>query len=79
MILELVSGAATAICAGNLVALYLLYRQYRTLVEESLEFAGMVISSLEENEDGSITTDPLSLAAFAMDHASRLSALTRTI
>jgi hypothetical protein len=76
MILELISGAAISACGINLIALYLLYRQYISLIEESIEFAGIVLTSLEEQEDGSIQTDPLSLAAFSMDHVSRLSALT---
>jgi len=78
MILEVISGAATTGCVVNLVALYLIYRQYTALAQEALEFAGIVLTSLEE-EDGKITTDPISLAAFAMDYASRLTALTRRV
>ncbi|PWR74344.1 hypothetical protein [Methanospirillum lacunae] len=79
MILELISGGAISACAFNLIVLYILYRRYISLLEESIEFVGIILTSLEEQEDGSIQTDLLSLAAFSMDHVSRLTALTGRI
>ncbi|MDD1728207.1 MAG: hypothetical protein LUQ50_03945 [Methanospirillum sp.] len=72
MILEVITGISCGTAILNGAGMYLLYRKYRFLAEESLEFAGMVISSLKENEEGTITMDPVSLAGVSMDHMSRL-------
>lgn len=79
MILELIAGGAVSACGLNLIALFLLYRRYISLIEESIEFAGIILTSLEEQDDGSIQTDLFSLAASSMDHVSRLSGLTGRI
>ena len=59
----------------NAVAAILVYRQYLQLAAESMEFVALVITSIEEKEDGSISVDPLALAATSMDHVSQLSGL----
>ncbi|MGV8109131.1 hypothetical protein [Methanospirillum sp.] len=44
-----------------------------------MEFAALVISSIEEAEDGTISVNPLSLAATSMDHISQLSGLLKWV
>jgi len=63
----------------NAVAAILVYRQYRHLAAKSMEFAALVITSIEEKEDGSISVDPLALAATSMDHVSQLSGLLKWV
>lgn len=46
---------------------------------DSVEFAELVITSIEEAEDGSVSIDPLSFAASSMDHVSQLSGLLKWI
>ncbi|WP_300039469.1 hypothetical protein [Methanospirillum sp.] len=57
----------------------LVYRQYLKLASESMEFAALVISLIEEAEDGTIPVNPLSLAATSMDHISQLSGLLKWV
>jgi len=59
----------------NAIVAIMVYRQYLKLASESMEFASMVICSIEEKEDGSVSVDPLALAATSMDHVSQLSGL----
>ena len=48
-----------------------------TLACESMKFAALVIMTTEDKEDGSISVDPLALAATSMDHVSQLSGLLK--
>ena len=76
---EVVSGILGGATVINAVAAILVYRQYLKLASESMEFAAMVISSIEEAEDGTISVNPLSLAATSMDHISQLSGLLKWV
>jgi len=78
VILEIISGAAMCAFGINLVALYMLYRQYIALAQEAVEFAGIVLTSLEE-DDGEIRVDPMVLAGVSMDHLSHVTGLVRWI
>lgn len=75
MIWEVLTGVGLGGTVINGIALILMYRQYLSLASESMEFAALVIESVEEFEDGNIGVDPLSLAALSMDHISRLSGM----
>ncbi len=75
MIWEVLTGVGLGVTMINGIALILMYRQYLSLASESMEFTALVIKSLEELEDGNVRVDPLSLAATAMDHISRLSGI----
>ena len=44
-----------------------------------MEFAALVVTSIQEQEDGSVTIDPLALAATSMDHISQLSGLLKWV
>ena len=79
MIWEVVSGFFLGGTVINAVAAILVYRQYLNLAAESMEFASLVICSIEEKEDGSISVDPLALAATSMDHVSQLSGLLKWV
>ncbi|PWR73853.1 hypothetical protein [Methanospirillum lacunae] len=70
MIWEILTGFLGSLSVINTIAAILLYRQYVKLAYESVEFAELVITSIEEAEDGSVSIDPLSLAASSMDHVS---------
>jgi len=70
---SLVAGGAVVINGG---ALLLLYRQYCLLAAEAMEYAGLVIASLRE-EEGSVRVNPEALAGDAMDHLCRLSGMVR--
>jgi hypothetical protein len=63
MMWELVRGVLGGATVINAIAALLVYRQYLKLASESMEFAALVISSIEEAEDGTISVNPLSLAA----------------
>lgn len=76
---EIVSGFLGGATIVNVVGLYLLYRQYMKLAASSMEFAALVVESIEEKEDGSVSVDPLALAATFMDHISQLSGLLKWI
>jgi hypothetical protein len=60
---------------NHAVSALLVYREPLYLSSESLEYAALVITSIKENEDGSIVVDPLALAATSMSHVSQLSGL----
>ena len=77
MIPELIAGFSVGIAILNGVAGYLMYRQYSMLAESSLEFAEIVITSLHEQEDGSILVDPMALAGVSMDHLNMVSGLVK--
>ena len=47
------------------------------LAASSMEFAVLVVESIEEKEDGTVTVDPMALAATSMDHISQLSGLLK--
>ena len=47
----------------NGIGTILVYRQYLKLAAESMEFAALVVTSIQEREDGSVTVDPLALTA----------------
>ncbi len=79
MIPELVSGISIGFAFLNGGAAYLLYRQYVSLAGVSLEFAAMIAESIKEQEDGSITMDPMFLAGLSMDHMSELGGLVKWI
>jgi hypothetical protein len=76
---EMVSGLFMGGTVINGVAALLVYRQYLKLASESMEYASLVICSIEEKEDGSVSIDPLSLAALSMDHVSQLSGLLKWV
>ena len=76
---EVVSGILGGVTVINAIAALLLYRQYLKLASESMEFAALVISSIEEAEDGTISVNPLALAATSMDHVSQLSGLLKWV
>ena len=76
---EVVSGILGGVTVINAIAALLVYRQYLKLASESMEFAALVISSIEEAEDGTISVNPLSLAATSMDHVSQLSGLLKWV
>nr|WP_319537627.1 hypothetical protein [uncultured Methanospirillum sp.] len=78
MIAELMAGIGCGFAVLNGAAAYLVYRQYLSLAEISLEFAGMVAESITE-EDGEIRVDPMVLAGVSMDHLSHVSGLVRWI
>ncbi len=79
MIFEILAGFGLGGTVINGIALVLMYRQYLSLASESMEFAAMVVESIEEIEDGKIQVDPLALAATSMDHISQLSGLLKWI
>ncbi|NLV26911.1 MAG: hypothetical protein GXY48_07080 [Methanomicrobiales archaeon] len=76
---EVVSGILGGVTVINAIAALLVYRQYLKLASESMEFAALVISSIEEAEDGTISVNPLALAATSMDHVSQLSGLLKWV
>jgi hypothetical protein len=65
--------------AINTVSSLLVYRQDLKLTSESLDYAALVITSIEEKEDGSISVNPLALAAASMDHVSQFSGIVEWI
>ena len=79
MIVEILAGFGIGGTVINGVALILMYRQYLSLASESMEFAALVVESIEESKDGEIKVDPLALAATSMDHISQLSGLLKWI
>ena len=75
---EMVSGILGGATVINAIAVLLVYR-YLKLASESMEFAALVISSIEEAEGGTILVNPLALAATSMDHVSQLSCLLKWV
>ncbi len=65
--------------AINIVSSLLVYRQDLKLASGSTEYAALVITSIEEKEDGSISVNPLALAAASMDHVSQFSGIVEWI
>lgn len=61
------------------VSSLLVYRQDLNLPSESVDYAALVITSLEEKEDGSIFVNPLALAAASGDHSSQFSGILEWI
>ena len=76
MIAELVAGVSFGLAVLNGIAAYHLYRQYRLLAEEAVEFAGRVLVLIKD-EDGEIVTDPVVLSGEVMDHMSRMSGIVK--
>lgn len=79
MIWEIMSGFFMGGMVINAVAAILVNRQYLNLAAESMEFAAMVITSVEGAEDGTVSDDPLTLAATSVDHVSQLSGLLKWV
>jgi hypothetical protein len=65
--------------AINTVSSLLVYRQDLKLTSESMDYAALVITSIEEKEDGSISVNPLALAVTSMDHVSQFSGILEWI
>ena len=65
--------------ALNTVSSLLVYRQDLKLTSESMDYAALVITSIEKKEDGSISVTPLALAATSMDHVSQFSGILEWI
>jgi hypothetical protein len=63
----------------NVVSSLLVYRQNLELDSEPLNYSALVITSIEEKEDGSISIDPLALATTSKEHVSQLSGLINWI
>ncbi|MCK9313060.1 MAG: hypothetical protein M0P20_03265 [Methanocorpusculum sp.] len=59
--------------AINAVSSLLIYRQDLNLTSESMDYAALVITSIEVKDDGSISIYPPALAAASMDHVSKFS------
>ncbi|MDD1701634.1 MAG: hypothetical protein LUQ31_01470 [Methanoregula sp.] len=65
--------------AINTVSSLLVYRQDLNLTSESSDYAALVITSIEVKEDGSISVNPLALAATSMNHVSQFSGILEWI
>lgn len=65
--------------ALNTVSSLLVYRQDLNLTSESMDYAALVITSIEEKEDGSISVNPLALAATSMEHLSQFSGIVEWV
>ena len=65
--------------AINAVSSLLVYRQDLKLPSESMEYAALLVTSIEEKEDGSVSVNPLALAATSMDHVSQFSGIVEWI
>jgi len=65
--------------AINTVSSLLVYRQDLKLTSEPMDYAALVITSIEEKDDGSISVTPLALAATSMDHVSQFSGILEWI
>jgi hypothetical protein len=78
MIAELAAGVSFGFAVMNGVIAYFLFRQYRLLADETVDFAGKVLSLLWE-EDGEIAVNPVALAGETMDHMSRMSGIVEWI
>ena len=65
--------------ATTTVSSLLVYRQDLKLTSESMDYAALVITSIEEKEDGSIAVNPLALAATSGDHVSQFSGILEWI
>ena len=78
MIAELAAGVSFGFAVMNGIVAYHLYRQYRLLAEETVGFAGRVLSLIREEND-EIVTDPVVLAGEAIDHISQVSGIVKWI
>ncbi len=78
MITEAVAGVSLGVAIMNGVTAFFLYRQYHLLAEETVGFAGKVLTLIWD-EDGEIVTDPVVLAGEAMDHLSQVSGIVKWI
>lgn len=79
MIWEILTDFLGFLSLINGITAFHMYRQYLKLAYESVEFTEHVITSIEEEEDGSVSIDLLSLAVTSMDHVSQLSGLLKWI
>ena len=61
--------------AASTVSSLLVYRQELKLPTEPMDYAALVITSIEAKEDGSVVVHPLALAATSMDHVSQFSGI----
>lgn len=78
MIAELAAGLSFGFAVMNGFVAYFLFRQYRILAEETVDFAGKVLSLVWE-EDGEILVNPVALAGETMDHLSQVSGIVKWI
>lgn len=76
---EVISGVFGCTTVVNAVIALMMVRRYLALAASSMEFASLIVSSIEENEDGTISVNPLVLAATSMDHLSQLSGMLKWI
>ena len=79
MILELISGISVGLAMLNGGALYLLYRRYISLAADSVEFAGIIMESIREQENGDLIVNPVSLVGVSMDHLDRMRGIMKWI
>ncbi|MFA5214101.1 MAG: hypothetical protein WC406_12255 [Methanoregula sp.] len=63
----------------NTVSSLVVYRQDLKLTSESMDYAALVITSIEEKEDGSISVTPLALAATSKEHVNQFSGILEWI
>ncbi len=78
MIAEVIAGISTGLAVLNGCVVYLMYKEYMRLADASLEFAGIVIESIRE-ENGEIKVEPMALAGLSFDHMIQLSSLWKWI
>lgn len=65
--------------ATSTVSSFLVYREDLKLPAEPIDYAALVITSIEAQEDGSVVVHPLALAATSMDHVSQFSGIREWI
>ena len=65
--------------ATSTVSSLLVYRQDLNITSEPVDYAALVITSVEEREDGSVSVNPLALAVTSMDHVSQFSGILEWI
>lgn len=63
----------------NAIGALLVFRQSLKLESELMEFASVVISLIEEAEDGTISVNPFALAATSMDLVRQLFGLFKWV
>ncbi len=76
MISDLICVVSGIIALINGGALVLLYRQYRELAKVTIEFAGLVVASVRE-EDGELVVIPEVIAGMAVEQLERVHRIVR--
>jgi hypothetical protein len=61
--------------AASTLSSLIVYREDLKLPAEPIDYAALVITSIEAQEDGSVVVHPLALAATSMDHVSQFSGI----